>query len=239
MQVCDHNVLTLKCKFLNVMTLKQLSMTSVWQIPGEHHGMLVTPSGQVEARILIPEGHLKPYIALIGHPHSLQGGTMQNKVVTTLARSFKEHGISSLRFNFRGVGASTGVYDKGIGESDDMCFFAKEIQHLFPRQALLFAGFSFGGFVAYRAAAQIPHQLLLTVGPPVNHFDFSAFAVDPSPWVVIQGDEDEVIPSHLVFDFVTHRAIQCIRFNQTGHFFHGKLTELKSTVATLLNDVLS
>jgi uncharacterized protein len=215
-----------------------LDLKAVWDTPGEHYGVLSGVAGSLEACLTIPEEKHGQYIALLGHPHSLKGGAMQNKVVTTLARMFRARGIPSVRFNFRGVGASAGEYDAGIGEGDDMLLIAKQIKSIFPDINLLFAGFSFGSFVAYRAAAQISHDLLLTIAPPVNHFDFEAFEVDPTPWILAQGDIDEVIPSALVLEFAAKRDITVLEFTETGHFFHGKLMEFKTRVSDALDDVL-
>jgi uncharacterized protein len=220
------------------MTTNVLNLKAVWDTPGEHDGMLPGVLGALEACLTIPEEKTGQSIALLGHPHSLKGGTMQNKVVTTLARIFRARGIPSLRFNFRGVGASQGEYDAGMGESDDMVLLARQIKALFPEIKLLFAGFSFGSFVAYRAAAQMPHDLLLTVAPPVNHVDFEAFEVTPKPWLLLQGDEDEVIPSELVLEFASKHEISVLEFAETGHFFHGKLAEFKTRVSDALDDVL-
>src|SRR5205085_2607786 len=102
-----------------------MSLTNKLNTPGEHFFTFVGPVGLLEAALNVPENVDKRYIALLGHPHSLQGGTMNNKVVTTLVRVFKDLGIASLRFNFRGVGQSAGVFDEGIGESDDMLVLAR------------------------------------------------------------------------------------------------------------------
>ncbi len=220
-------------------TEQTLDLTTVWQTPGEHYGVLSGLDGRIEACLTIPEENTGQYIAILGHPHSLKGGTMQNKVVTTLARTFRARGIPSLRFNFRGVLGSAGEYDAGIGESEDMLLLAKQVKAAFPDAILLFAGFSFGSFVAYRAAAQIPHGLLLAVAPPVNHFDFTAFENNPKPWIVVQGDEDDVVPSELVLEFASTRDISVLEFEQTGHFFHGKLAEFKTRVLSALEQVLA
>src|SRR3990167_6982083 len=214
-----------------------LDLNAIWEIPGDHDGMLLGAAGLLEARVMLPEQKQGKKIALLGHPHSLQGGSMQNKVVTTLARMFSSRGIPSVRFNFRGVGASAGVYDAGIGESEDMLVLAQHLKMLFPEADLLFAGFSFGSFVAYRAAAQMPHQLLLTVAPPVNHVNFEAFEVAPQPWLLVQGDSDEVIPSRLVFEFASKHAIRVLKFEDTGHFFHGRLTLLKTRILEALDEI--
>tara|TARA_R110002126_G_scaffold110918_1_gene248401 strand:- start:119221 stop:119874 length:654 start_codon:yes stop_codon:yes gene_type:complete len=216
-----------------------MNLADVCQKPGEHRGFLPGRMGALEACLTVPEQITGQYIALLGHPHSLKGGSMQNKVVTTLTKLFKTLGIPSLRFNFRGVGASEGLYDAGLGESDDMLDLALLCQEALPEAKLLFAGFSFGSFVAYRAASQIEHDLLLTVAPPVNHFDFTAFPKDPAPWVLVQGDDDEVIPANLVLKFAETREISVIRFAETGHFFHGKLIDLHAELLDMLCEMMA
>jgi alpha/beta superfamily hydrolase len=207
------------------------------QNPGEHPLLLKGPAGIIEAVLTIPNNANERFFALLGHPHSLQGGSMSNKVVTTLARSCKELGLASLRFNFRGVGNSEGIYDAGVGESEDMLFLANSLRQEKPDLEFIFAGFSFGSYVAYRAAAQSSHRLLLTIAPAVNHCNYSEFKPQPQPWVVLQGEEDEVVTPALVYDFAQQSVppLPLIRFPHTGHFFHGKLLELKAN----LMDVIS
>lgn len=201
-------------------------------VAGEHALTLQGAVGKIEAILTVPSQNNPTHMVFLGHPHSLQGGTMNNKVVTTLARVFKELGIPSLRFNFRGVGESAGVYDAGIGESEDMLLLVQQWQAQWPELKLIFAGFSFGSYVAYRAAAQADSKLLITVAPAVHHYNYGEFDRDPSPWLVVQGEDDEVVPQALVFDFVQQAktTIDLIPFANTGHFFHGKLIELKATL---------
>lgn len=198
--------------------------------PGEHLFVFSGEIGELEAIVTIPVVSDYRYVALLGHPHSLQGGSMNNKVVTTLARLFKELGIPSIRFNFRGVGQSFGVYDAGVGESLDMLVLAEQCQQAFPEASLVFGGFSFGSYVAYRAAAHCPHALLLSIAPPVHHYDYTEFLPAPKPWVIVQGDSDEVVPVLEVRTFVSQSVspIELLEFADTGHFFHGKLILLKS-----------
>lgn len=203
-------------------------------IPGEHLLMLEGVSGPIEACFTTPEAMTTRYIAILGHPHSLQGGTMQNKVVTTLVRVFKELGIASLRFNFRGVGASAGVYDAGIGESEDMLQLSAQCQQAFPEAVLCFAGFSFGSYVAYRAAAVCPHAVLVTVAPPVHHYDYTEWVLKAAPWLIVQGDEDDVVPLSLVLEFAAKNALPVLEFPQAGHFFHGQLIALKTRLVEAL-----
>ncbi len=208
-------------------------------IPGEHSLVLTGKVGQLEGILTVPSTLHASTVAFLGHPHSLQGGTMNNKVVTTMVRAFKESGIPCLRFNFRGVGLSQGTFDAGIGESEDLLELVSQWQREFIQANFIFAGFSFGSYVAYRAAAQIPLSSLITIAPPVHHYDYTAFHPLPYPWFIIQGDQDEVVPATLVAEF----AQQCIptlplTYLDTGHFFHGKLVELKSLLLQMISKLI-
>lgn len=199
------------------------------QSPGDHPLLLRGAIGPLESILTIPKEMDQRFIAILGHPHSLQGGTMDNKVVTTLARTFEALHIASLRFNFRGVGESVGCYDEGIGESEDMLLIAQAFLKEMPQAQIIFAGFSFGSYVAYRAAAQSPHALLISIAPPVNHYDYNGFSPPPSPWLVVQGDEDELISFEETKAFFKEHypTVNVLCFPETSHFFHGKLVMLK------------
>lgn len=201
-------------------------------IPGEHPFQFQGKTGKLEGITTVPETLSENYLAILGHPHSLYGGTMQNKVVTTMARAFKDRGILSIRFNFRGVGASEGAYDAGIGESEDMLILAHQWLGEMPNTLLLFAGFSFGSYVCYRAAAQLENALLVSVAPAVHHYNYNEFKPAPRPWVILQGDTDEVVPAHQVWEFAEQQnpPLPLIRFPETTHFFHGKLLDLKTEI---------
>ncbi len=210
-------------------------------VPGESVFLFPGPVGTLEVALSVPQPPVdKRYIALLGHPHSLQGGTMNNKVVTTLVRVFKELHIPCLRFNFRGVGQSDGTYDEGRGESEDMLFLARQCLKELPKAQLLFAGFSFGSYVAYRAAAQCPHSLLITIAPSVYHYDYQEFSPRPEPWVVVMGEEDELVPLQAVLEFVAEVSpcLPLLRFTETGHFFHGKLIDLKVRLIETIREYL-
>lgn len=202
--------------------------------PGEHTFIFTGAMGKLEAVLTVPEQLNTTVVAVLGHPHSLQGGTMNNKVVTTMARAFKESGIASLRFNFRGVGSSEGTYDAGIGEADDMLLLMQLWKERFPSSKFLIAGFSFGSYVAYRAAALSKAVLLITIAPPVHHYDYNEFLPLSSKWVIFQGNEDEVVPAQEVVDFALQNSLPVIPFAETGHFFHGKLLPLKSELIALI-----
>lgn len=213
-----------------------MTWTQYLASPGEHALTLDGQLGTLEASLVIPEARNQNYVAFLGHPHSLQGGTMNNKVVTTLARVFKELRIPSLRFNFRGVGQSQGTYDQGVGESEDMIGLARLWQQEYPSARFIFAGFSFGSYVAYRSAIHFPNSLLLTIAPPVHHYNYQEVEPNFSSWHIIQGDADEVVPYSLVDEFAKQHSSTATMstFTQTGHFFHGKLIELKSELIEYL-----
>ncbi|MCU0756790.1 MAG: alpha/beta hydrolase [Xanthomonadales bacterium] len=184
------------------------------------------PAGPIEAvlrRVEAPRA-----VAVICHPHPLYGGTMQNKVVTMLDRSLHELGLVTWRFNFRGVGASAGEHDHGIGEQQDLAAVVEQATQHHPGLPLWLAGFSFGAWVSGRQAARLGAAKLISVAPPVGKWDYSEVA-PPCPWTVIQGDADEVIDATHVFDWFerTQPQAQLIRFDGAGHFFHGRMTELR------------
>ncbi len=211
-------------------------LTDLLNTPGEHAFNFPGAMGSLEAVLMVPETINTEYVAILGHPHSLQGGSMTNKVVTTLVRMFKELNIPSIRFNFRGVGASFGVYDAGLGESEDMLLFATNWLTTRPSAKIIFAGFSFGSYVAYRAAAQCKHAMLITIAPPVHHYDYTEFNPKPTPWIIPQGELDEVVPMSIIDEFVARDAnLELLTFPDTTHFFHGKLIVLKQRLMDALH----
>lgn len=181
----------------------------------------------------------KPLIAILGHPHSLHGGAMNNKVVTTLAKACREKGIPSLRFNFRGVGLSEGIFDKGIGESDDLLLILSELRNIFPGYEFILAGFSFGAYVTYRAACQSAVVSLISVAPAVNHGDFSEFASLPPKWDVLVANADEIVDLNAILAW--HKTVKPTptlhQFEETTHFFHGKLVELREKIKEILSEI--
>lgn len=202
-------------------------------IPGIHHALIPGPIGDLEVILEVPPNVNASYFAILGHPHSLQGGTMQNKVVTTMARAFRELGIASLRFNFRGVGRSAGEYDAGLGESEDMLHILQTLDC--AKTTVLFAGFSFGSYVAYRAIIHYQGAQpagLITIAPSVHHYDYSLPLRPNIPWLIVMGEEDEVVPVSAVTAFAkTHEPTPILEyFPDTGHFFHGKLLDLKAVL---------
>jgi len=189
------------------------------------------PSGPLEAiaeEPLVPG----PSYAVLCHPHPLFGGTMENKVVTTLARALHEIDIATLRFNFRGVAGSAGAFDEGAGETADAAAVASYGALRWPGRKLVLAGFSFGAFVALRLAQKRGTSRLITVAPPVDRFDFSALTAPGCPWLVVQGDADDVVDPQRVFAWIKRLNPQprLVAMPGVGHFFHGHLPELRDAV---------
>ncbi len=170
--------------------------------------------------------------AVVCHPHPLFGGTMDNKVVTTLARALHQTGIPTLRFNFRGVGGSAGTFDQGLGETADADTVAAWGAHRWPGRSLVIAGFSFGGYVALRLAQERVPRMLITVAPAITRFDTTAMKVPRCPWLVVQGDADDVVDSSAVVDWVDSLdpKPRLVLVPGVGHFFHGRLQELRDAV---------
>jgi alpha/beta superfamily hydrolase len=188
-------------------------------------------AGALEAIVEDP-GVAGPSYAVVCHPHPLFGGTMDNKVVTTVARALNETGIPALRFNFRGVGASAGVFDQGVGETADADAAASWGARRWPGRTLVMAGFSFGGYVALRLAQQRFLRYLITIAPAIQRFDASALEVPRCPWLVVQGDADDVVDPAAVVDWVNglDPKPRLVVLPGVGHFFHGRLHELRDAV---------
>lgn len=195
------------------------------------HLFQVGPSGKLEVAIDRPVGSSRG-MAVIAHPHPLHGGALTNKVVQTLARAFVLCGWTAVRFNFRGVGASEGVYDEGRGELQDMLAVVRSQA---PDGPLCLAGFSFGGFVASQALAalhgQRDIQKLVLVGPAASRFDV---AVIPDELrlrtLVIHGEHDDTVPLQSVMDWARPQALPVLVVPGGGHFFHGQLPLLRELV---------
>ena len=161
---------------------------------------------------------------------------MQNKVVHTLARACQDQRVTSVRFNFRGVGGSEGKHDDGVGESEDAAAVADFGMRETGATRLWSLGFSFGGFVAYRLATMREAGALVTVAPPVQRFDFTRLPVPGCPWFVAQGDADELVDHGRVLDWTQslNPAPEVVVLRGAEHFFHGRLTELRSIVGSWL-----
>jgi uncharacterized protein len=195
------------------------------------------PAGVLEVGIsaALPNPRL---LAVICHPHSLHGGSMDNKVVTMLERTLRDAGVATLRFNFRGVGASGGQFDEGNGEGDDLAAVVALARQWLPHTPLWLAGFSFGSYVSARMAEVLDAQLLISVAPPVGRFAFRSMPRPPCRWIVLQGETDEVVDPALVFEHFESMQppVELLRFADTGHFFHGKLVQMRDRLGALLAD---
>jgi alpha/beta superfamily hydrolase len=176
-------------------------------------------------------------VGVVCHPHPLYGGTMQNKVVHTLARAMQELGAPTVRFNFRGVGASAGSYDAGRGELEDAIAVVAWARSRWVCDALWLAGFSFGSAIALQAAPAVHPLALVTVAPPVGRILAHETAHPGCPWLVVQGDADELV------DFATVRAWiarfeappELVVMAGAEHFFHARLGELRAAVMRYLS----
>ena len=189
-------------------------------------------AGAIEVLRDDPEGATHG-IAFIAHPHPLFGGTMDNKVVQTLARAFVQAGWSAVRFNFRGVGGSAGEHDEGRGETDDMLSLVAQVA---PEGPIALAGFSFGAFVASRAlqalwpAREIKKVVL--VGTAAARFEVSAVPPDAHDrTLVLHGEQDDTVALAAVMEWARPQALPVTVVPGGGHFFHGQLPLLKSLVA--------
>jgi len=194
-------------------------------------------AGAIEALLDTPAQGVTPTplgTAVIAHPHPLYGGTMTNKVVQTIARGCVQSGWRALRFNFRGVGASSGSHDEGRGELEDMLAVIE--QGTEPGSPLMIAGFSFGAFVASHAIARLHasgriRQVLL-VGTAAARFDVAPLPADlHAAALVIHGEHDDTVPLASVLDWARPQALPVTVVPGGGHFFHGQLPLLKALVA--------
>lgn len=203
---------------------------------------LAGPAGDIEALIETPadgpaDGGTPQRFGVVCHPHPLYGGTLDNKVVYTLARACVELGVPTIRFNFRGVGASAGQYDEGRGETADALGVIAYGRERWPGASLWLAGFSFGGAVAVRAAAQSPPETLVTVAPGITRVAMDGVASPSCPWLIVQGDADDVIEPTAVRDWANQQSpAPTVRLlSGAGHFFHGRLHELRQVVLDFLH----
>jgi alpha/beta superfamily hydrolase len=187
---------------------------------------LAGPAGVIDVAINDP-GSDRRGLALIAHPHPLQGGTRDNKVVTTLARAFFSLGYCAVRPNFRGVGGSEGTHDQGIGEADDLVAVAAALQSRYGDLPLVLAGFSFGAFVQTRVARRVKVRRLALIAPAVNRFDAEPVAPDT---LIVHGDKDDVVALALVLEWARPHGVSVTVVPGGEHFFHGRLGRLQRIV---------
>lgn len=187
------------------------------------------PAGHLECLVDEPTTPVRG-VAVLCHPHPVHGGTMQNKVIQTLARAFVQLGYRAVRFNFRGVGDSQGHWDHGAGEVDDAMAVVGAFRD--PALPLALGGFSFGGYVASQVCARLstsaPIERLVLVGPATSTFEVAKV---PEDTLVVHGEADDVVPLAATLDWARPQSLPVVVLPGVGHFFHGQLTRLRALVA--------
>jgi alpha/beta superfamily hydrolase len=190
------------------------------------------PAGRLEAAVDSVDATARA-VAVVCHPHPLQQGTMQNKVVTTVARAFAQLGAHVLRFNFRGVGASEGRHAEGIGERADAHAAIGFVRNRWPGLDLFLGGFSFGAAIALNVAAEARPRGLVTVAPPLDRLP-ADFVPPDCPWLLIHGDADDVVPFAATEARLATLSVQpqVVAMKGAGHFFHGRLLEVDEAITS-------
>lgn len=192
------------------------------------------PAGRLELAVDLPDGDVTPLplTAIVCHPLPTEGGTLHNKVVTMAARSLRELGATTVRFNFRGTGESEGAFGEGDGEVDDLAAVAAWVREQRPDDTLWLAGFSFGASVSIRAADSLQPALLMSIAPPAGRWGLEAIDTPRMPWIVIQGEEDEIVDPEAVYAWLDALGAepQLVRMPETSHFFHRKLMDLRGAI---------
>ena len=219
---------------------------SNWLTQKEQPLIIAGPAGNIEAVLhsAAADGVLasRHWLVVLCHPHPVHGGTMDNKVVTTLMRCYRDLGVHVLRFNFRGVGASQGEFGHGIGECDDLRAVLAWVKQALPELGLLLAGFSFGSSIAAQVSHELPGVRHLTlVAPPVERYAYDRDGHFPCPVCVVIGGQDERVDVAGVHAWAAglQPPAPLLAYPEAGHFFHGYLSQLKSDLAAHLQQVLA
>lgn len=198
---------------------------------------LTGPAGRLECIADVPETDIaRPATVVLCHPHPQHGGTMRNKVVTIMERSMREIGLATVRFNFRATGESEGAFDDGNGELQDLLAVIDWVQHTRPNDDLWLAGFSFGAWISLKAAQDLPVRMLVSIAPPVERYGFADLLPPRCPWLVVQGDEDEVVSSDAVVAWAENfdEPPELVVMEGGGHFFHRRLMDLRGLLKNAL-----
>ncbi|TDU30847.1 hypothetical protein DFR24_0204 [Panacagrimonas perspica] len=203
-------------------------------------GTLAGPAGDLECFVAVPRGEIRG-IAVACHPHPLYGGAMSNKVVYALASAALAQGLVAARFNFRGVGQSTGTYDAARGETDDCLAVVDWLRAQQPGLPLLLAGFSFGAYVSLKAAATAQPAALVSIAPPFGRY-FDDAELPPHPgcrWLAVHSRDDDTVSydetAAILRDY--DPAPTLVTVDGAGHFFHGRLQDIKEAVAPFLQEL--
>ncbi|EIL93728.1 alpha/beta family hydrolase [Rhodanobacter spathiphylli B39] len=195
--------------------------------------MLDGPVGKLETISDVAEpACARRGVAVVCHPLTVEGGTMHNKVVTMAERALRESGLDTVRFNFRGAGNSAGEFDRGDGESEDLAAVVDWVRQRRPHDALWLCGFSFGSYVTIRNAVRLHADVLVSIAPPVGRREFGPVTLPECPWLVVQGEADEVVDPQAVFDWIDaleHKP-ELVRMPDTSHFFHRRLMDLRGAI---------
>ena len=196
------------------------------------------PVGRLEAILERPGEAALAGAAVVCHPHPQHGGTMHNKVAHTLARAFVRSDFEVLRFNFRGTELSEGQYDNGVGELDDALAAIDFMRARHGSYPLWLTGFSFGAAIAVRAAVAAHVDGLVSVAPAISRFAAGLESQPDCPWLIIQGDEDELVDIEETVAWVDslEPGPELLIINGGEHFFHGRLVELRGAVMEFVAD---
>lgn len=194
---------------------------------------IAAPHGRLEAILKLPVNHRLLGVALVLHPHPLGGGTMHNKVVFRAAAALNEAGFITLRINFRGVGQSTGTHDEGYGERDDVRAGLDYLSDKYPGRQVILCGFSFGARVGLEVGiADNRVSRLISIGTPVNKYDFSFLQADHKPTLFVHGERDEYGDVERLRRLIARidAPVRLEIINGAGHFFEDSLDELKQVI---------
>jgi alpha/beta superfamily hydrolase len=190
--------------------------------PSTRREFIAGPAGRIECAVDSPEGTARG-VALIAHPHPLFGGTLDNKVVQTLARAFVDLGYEAWRPNFRGIGDTEGVHDEGRGELEDLRTI---VRHLAPAKLVL-AGFSFGASLQARLAQEVEPEWLVLIGVGITRLEAP---IVPEGTLVIHGENDDTVPLAAVLDWARPQDLPVVVVPGADHFFHRKLQVIRRIV---------
>ena len=198
------------------------------------------PAGKLEAVFETPAAADPVASVVVCHPHPQHGGTMHNKVAHTLARTFVRLGFAALRFNFRGTEKSEGRFDEGVGELYDALAAIAWMRTTQPGKSLWLAGFSFGAAISVRAAVESDVGGLVSVAPAISRFAAGLTAQPACPWLIVQGDEDELVDVDETIDWFNglEPGPELLVMRGAEHFFHGRLVDLREAVAAFVSDAM-
>ena len=189
---------------------------------------------RLEAIVREPRDHRPRGAAVLCHPHPAYGGTMDNRVIYRAAKAVQAAGLTALRFNFRGAGGSTGSYDEGVGEKDDVVAAIEWLQEKYPRRPLALVGFSFGAWVGLEVGCPDPRiKALVGLGLPLNFYNFDFLAENEKPALYIVGTQDEFCPMEKL-EFLERRlpgSSAVCRIEGAGHFFESQLEQVQDLIA--------